>query len=111
MNTDEKLRDKLEGALVNVLSNASNYPERVQSRLLGTDTEPLRTKAIDAILPIIAREVAAALKEAADAIDLESIATEWAGSDGSGHWSAGNAASEIRIQLHDRASHIERATK
>ena len=76
----DELRDELVGALTNVLSNVSNYPERVQSRLLGTDTEPLRTKVIDAILPIIASKRAAAragaLREAADAFERGDVLQE-----------------------------------
>jgi hypothetical protein len=40
----------LRGALVNVLSNASNYPEKVQPRLLGQDMGPLIEKVADAIV-------------------------------------------------------------
>ena len=98
----DELRDELIGA---IFESRFDFEKR---RPVGI---PMDEYIATDILPIIAREVAAALKEAADAIDLEAIATEWAGSDGSGHWSAGNAASEIRIQLHDRASHIERVVK
>jgi len=59
----EDLRGEVVGALTNVLSNAGNYPERAQSRLLGQDMGPLRTKVADVILPIIARERAAAKAE------------------------------------------------
>jgi len=52
----ESERESLRGALANVLSNASTLPERVQSRLLGQDMGPLRTKIADAIRPLIARE-------------------------------------------------------
>ena len=46
----DRERDALRGALTNVLSNASNFPQIVQSRLLGQDMEPLTTKVIDAVL-------------------------------------------------------------
>ncbi|WP_371053669.1 hypothetical protein [Rhodococcus gordoniae] len=41
-------RDELESVLVNVLSNAMNYPDPVV--MLGKDTGPLREKVVDAIL-------------------------------------------------------------
>ena len=43
-------RDHLRGALTNVLSNASNYPEKAQSRILGQDVGPLTDRATDAAL-------------------------------------------------------------
>jgi len=45
-------RETLQGALTNVLSNASNYPENVQSRLLGQDMGPLNAKVADAVLAL-----------------------------------------------------------
>jgi len=41
-------RDELESVLVNVLSNAMNYPDPVV--MLGKDTGPLREKVADAVL-------------------------------------------------------------
>jgi len=61
------MSDELVGALTNVLSNASNFPEKAQPYLLGQDMEPLRTRVVDAILPIIARERAAAKAEQQEA--------------------------------------------
>lgn len=43
-------REALNGVLVNVLSNVSNFPERAQSRLLGQDMGPLRGMVVDAVL-------------------------------------------------------------
>ena len=43
-------RDRLKGKLSNVLCNAMNYPEAVQTRILGQDLGPLLDKATDAIL-------------------------------------------------------------
>ena len=40
-----------------VLFNASNYPRKVQARILGTDTGPLTAKVTDAILALLAGEV------------------------------------------------------
>lgn len=43
-------REALRGVLTNVLSNATNYPDRVQLRLLGQDMGPLTERVTDAIL-------------------------------------------------------------
>lgn len=56
------LRHVIESAVGSVLWNVSNYPERVQARLLGQDTVPLRDKVVDAVLAVVeptadAREV------------------------------------------------------
>lgn len=49
-DTTRALIDRAVGA---VLFNASNYPERVQSRILGQDTSPLREKVTDAVLAVL----------------------------------------------------------
>jgi len=46
---------------------------------------------------------AAVLGSFAASIDLDAIANEWAGPDGSGHWSAGNAAAAVQLIIYDRA--------
>ncbi|MBW1639256.1 hypothetical protein G3H63_09250 [Microbacterium resistens] len=46
------MRDRLRGALTNVLSNATNYPEKVQVRILGQDVGPLTEKVTDAALAV-----------------------------------------------------------
>ena len=46
---------------------------------------------------------AAVLGSVATSIDLDAIANEWAGPDGSGHWSAGNAAAAVQLIIYDRA--------
>ncbi len=43
-------RDELDSALVNVLSNAMNYPDPVA--MLGKDSGSLRRKAVDAVLAL-----------------------------------------------------------
>lgn len=43
-------RDELDRALVNVLSNAMNYPDPVA--MIGKDSGPLRKKAVDAVLAL-----------------------------------------------------------
>lgn len=45
-------REQLRGALTNVLSNATNYPEKVQTRLLGQDMGPLTEKVTDVALAV-----------------------------------------------------------
>lgn len=67
-------REALEGALVGVISNASNYPEPAQPHILGRDSSKLRTKVVDAVLalaaaapepePAVAGEAAKALQAA-----------------------------------------------
>ena len=55
-------KKSLATAVGGVLFNAMNYPERVQSRMLGQDIRPLTGKVLDAILEWLAdhdREVAA----------------------------------------------------
>lgn len=47
----------LERAIGAVLFNVNNYPEAVQSRLLGQDTSGLREKLIDAVLAAGFRKV------------------------------------------------------
>lgn len=42
--------ERVRAAVGGVLWNASNYPERVQARMLGQDTAPLRDKVTDAVL-------------------------------------------------------------
>jgi len=51
---------------------------------------------------------AAVLGSVATSIDLDAIANEWAGPDGSGHWSAGNAAAAVQLIMYDRAGHETR---
>lgn len=41
---------ELRGALANVLCNASNFPDKAQSRILGQDLGPLIDKTTDVIL-------------------------------------------------------------
>ena len=58
------------------------------------------------------RDVAAkALRAFAVSIDLEEIADEWSPGErpvrGDMQWAAGNAASSVQIQAHDRAARIE----
>lgn len=48
--TENDEREALRGVLVNVLCNASNFPERVASRILGQDMGPLIERTVDAIL-------------------------------------------------------------
>lgn len=42
-----------------------------------------------------------ALHDLTQKVDLEVIANEWAGPDGSGHWSAGNGASAVLNMIYD----------
>lgn len=46
---------------------------------------------------------AESLREFARSLDLESIAEEWAGPDGAGHWSAGNAVSSVQMMAYVHA--------
>lgn len=46
------IREELRGALTNVLSNASNYPGKVQARLLGQDMGPLTERVTDTGLAV-----------------------------------------------------------
>lgn len=46
------IREQLRGALTNILSNASSYPETVQTRLLGQDMGPLTEKVTAAALAV-----------------------------------------------------------
>lgn len=55
-----ELAEKLRVAVGEVLWNASNYPERVQSRLLGQDTGPLREKVVDAAVAVFREHTAPA---------------------------------------------------
>lgn len=43
-------RGALRSAIINVTSNARNYPEAVQARMLGQDTTQLLEAIIDAVL-------------------------------------------------------------
>jgi hypothetical protein len=43
-------RKKLYWALAEVLCNASNFPDKAQSALLGRDMRPLVQKAVDAVI-------------------------------------------------------------
>lgn len=43
-------RDVLWGAIQKVLQNTGNYPERAQSRIMGTDVRPLTERVTDAVL-------------------------------------------------------------
>jgi hypothetical protein len=49
----EVIAHRLDVAVGGVLFNASNFPERVQSRLLGQDMAPLRGKIVSVILGVI----------------------------------------------------------
>jgi hypothetical protein len=44
------IRDTIDRAIGPVVCNASNFPERVQARLLGQDMAPLRKRLTDAVL-------------------------------------------------------------
>lgn len=74
---------ELRGALANVLCNASNFPDKAQSRILGQDLGPLIDKTTDAILESewlsgVIRE-AKAEQRAADAqigVSVEEIARQ-----------------------------------
>ena len=44
-------RADIDGALINVTSNAMNYPDPLQ--ILGKDTAPLRSKCVDAICDLL----------------------------------------------------------
>jgi hypothetical protein len=52
-NEQAIIAHRLDVAVGGVLFNASNFPERVQSRLLGQDMAPLRGKIVSAILGVI----------------------------------------------------------
>ena len=60
-----------------------------------------------ALLPIVLREKAGAIREAATSINLEALADEWSTNDGE-HWAAGNAASAIQVALLDLANRHEK---
>jgi hypothetical protein len=49
----EVIAHRLDIAVGGVLFNVNNFPERVQSRLLGQDMAPLRGKIVSAILGVI----------------------------------------------------------
>lgn len=98
-------REKLAGALLNVLCNASNFPVAVQPRILGQDMGPLTAKVADAILasPWLAVHDAE-VKAAA----LEKAAADWAADPDS--W--GDNEKDYRNELRDRAAAIrEQGTK
>lgn len=66
--TDEE-RKRLRGAIGNVLSVASNFPDAVQIRLLGQDMGPLIDKVTDAVAvlyPVIAHKVAEEIAASVD---------------------------------------------
>lgn len=44
------LRDAVSGAIGEVVRNASNFPEKVQGRLMGQDMTALREKLVDGVL-------------------------------------------------------------
>lgn len=48
-----QLVDRIDRAIGSVLFSVSNFPERAQPRLLGTDMAPLRSKILDAVLDAI----------------------------------------------------------
>jgi hypothetical protein len=52
--TPDAVRAIVDRAVGNVLSNASNYPEPAQVRILGQDTSPLRKKVTNAVLHALA---------------------------------------------------------
>jgi len=52
---DDEVRAQIDGALRNVLWNASSYPVRVQSRILGSDMSGLIGRATDAVLPVLSQ--------------------------------------------------------
>lgn len=72
--TDDE-REALRIAVGRVLFNASNFPEKVQTRLLGQDMAPLNAKLLDAVLdagfrlqiPVSDAEVEAAMRSWFDA--------------------------------------------
>ena len=47
-------RDDIDRALINVTSNAMNYPDPVQ--MAGKDTGPLRSKCVDAMCDLLGIE-------------------------------------------------------
>lgn len=100
MTTDEALKKELWAAI---------YESR---DLNGHDRAPT-SAVVAAVLPVIRKAQADALREAANAIDLEAIADEWSQGPGNSsdmHWSAGNAASTVQIRLFDRAREFEDVT-
>lgn len=105
--TDTALREQIAEAMFQ-----HDHPTRLDGwdhTLLLVKTR-YRSRA-DAVLPIIRKAQADALREAANAIDLEAIADEWSRGSGNSsdmHWSAGNAASTVQIRLFARAREIER---
>lgn len=46
-------RDQIDSAVGSVLFNAINYPERIQSRVLGGNMAPLRNKVVAAVVEMI----------------------------------------------------------
>lgn len=52
---ERAVRAAVRRAVGGVLFNASNFPERVQTRLLGQDMGPLNEKITDAVIEAIAR--------------------------------------------------------
>lgn len=50
------IREQLRRALTNVLSNATNYPEKVQTRILGQNMGPLTERVTDAALTVLSEQ-------------------------------------------------------
>jgi hypothetical protein len=48
--SEQANRDELNGAIASVLTNAFNYPEKMQVRMLGQNMKPLIERVRDAIL-------------------------------------------------------------
>lgn len=48
--SNEEDREALDIAVMTVLTNVMNFPEKVQARLLGQDMRPLGSRVIDAVL-------------------------------------------------------------
>lgn len=69
------IEEQIDRAVGGVVWNAANYPEAAQSRMLGADISPLREKITSAVMPVVKRAQAAAIREAADALneDFQSI--------------------------------------
>lgn len=91
--------ETVRAAVGSVLWNASNYPERVQARMLGQDTAPLRDKVTDAVLAALAPAAPAALTTAAelDALPIGAVVVDRHGDaithDAPGIWLCAETAS------------------
>lgn len=116
--SNEEDRAALDIAVMTVLTNVMNFPEKVQARLLGQDMRPLGDRVIDAVLdagfhrtpapaPVdaLCEHDAALIESLADEVDLPGSIATW---DYSREQVAGyrDAERDIEAWLRERARQV-----